>query len=297
MASAKTAVIEALFLERWDAASGCLPNNAVTLDDVSRAIGRIGATLSQKNPANFMKDVVRRRDSYFRILPTSVREAGYGVAQRTGGSLCFTFEPIARCERMWVLPNPERLAQPHRVQSISIPIASRQLGREEETWMIQVVTLLKIIETHLALYSPMPVKHLEQLQISVKQRDAEIDALYLAQVGESIEVGDLRRVIVSCEVKGFDDDILKTQIAQQVKSLAANPVLRIEGLLPLAVKVIRARERCVVHVVEFQEVAPADADAQEFDTLAIATEQSYEVIPAVQGLTERISALSRSGLE
>jgi hypothetical protein len=86
MASAKTAVIEALFLERWDAASGCLPNNAVTLDDVSRAIGRIGATLSQKNPANFMKDVVRRRDSYFRIL--RMRQRNYRLDRAVVGAIC-----------------------------------------------------------------------------------------------------------------------------------------------------------------------------------------------------------------
>lgn len=128
----------------------------------------------------------------------------------------------------------------------------------------------------------------------MKQKDAEIDALYLAHVGDTQEIGYLRRLVVSCEVKGFDDDILKTQIAQQLKALAANPKLRIDGLLPLAVKVIRAKDRCMLHVVEFEEVSPSNVDTVEFDTLVIATEQAYEISPAVQGLTERIRSGERS---
>ena len=287
-ASEKTDVIEYLFRERWDTHLGHLSDNVVTLDDVGHAIDRTGADLSHKNVANFIKDVVRKRDGYFRILPDAVRQAGYGVVQRTGGSCCFTFEPIARAESMWVLPDPIRVASPHPIQSVSLQIASRQLGREEETWITQVVTQLRIVETHLALYSSVHVAQVEHLQISVKQKDAETDSLYLAHVGDTQEIGYLRRLVVSCEVKGFDDDILKTQIAQQIKALAANRKLRIDGLLPLAVKVIRAKERCILHVVEFAEVPAADVDAVEFDTLAIATEQAYEISPAVQGLTERM---------
>jgi hypothetical protein len=287
--SEKTAVIEHLFGKRWDAASRTLSNSVVTLEDVAEAIRDTGVRLSTRNPANFMKDVVRRRESYFRTLPSWVEAAGYGPVQRTGDSACFRFEPIETVRNMWVVLDASGMSNPHRIESVSMQIASRKLGREEETWVTQVLTRLRLVETHLALYSPLEVAEVDHLQISVKQRDSEIDALFLAQVGDPNESAQFEQFMVCCEVKGFNDDILKTQIVQQLKAVASNRKLIIDGLLPLAVKTIRAKERCLVHVVEFKRVAPCDVQSLQFETLEVATQQVYDIYPPVPGLTEKIA--------
>ena len=63
MSSDKTLVIEHLFKKRWDAKNQRLRRTLVTQDDVVDAISfcneQDGKGRSARNPANFMKDVVR----------------------------------------------------------------------------------------------------------------------------------------------------------------------------------------------------------------------------------------------
>ena len=61
--SQKTQVIEHLFEKHWEAANGALDKTLMSLDDVAQAIRECnklyGSTLSDRNPANFMKDLLR----------------------------------------------------------------------------------------------------------------------------------------------------------------------------------------------------------------------------------------------
>ena len=63
MPSEKTPVIEILFFKYWDASKASLTKSLMSLEDVSLAIrecnARNGTTLSDRNPANFMKDFMR----------------------------------------------------------------------------------------------------------------------------------------------------------------------------------------------------------------------------------------------
>jgi hypothetical protein len=69
MASKKTRVIEGLFFDRYDIATRELSDPVVTLEQAENAIRRWGEGLSPRNPANFMKDIVRqpnRNDPFLR---------------------------------------------------------------------------------------------------------------------------------------------------------------------------------------------------------------------------------------
>lgn len=160
--SEKTAIIEALFNKRWRGQGKRLSNSIVTLDDVQRAIrsnneaNRIHR-LSTRNPANFFKDFVRKRHSANSNWPPSVLQRGYTARQVTGRGQCFEFVPLPTGQKE---PFPAGVIRPrkrtpaHDIQSASMPLASRRMGRRDEAWLIQVLARLHIIETHLALHGP-----------------------------------------------------------------------------------------------------------------------------------------------
>ena len=99
------------------------------------------------------------------------------------------------------------------MESVSLPLASRRLGRGDEPWLIQVVARLRVVESHFSLVSRRSVRQLDLLQLNVKLSGTEIDALFLAQ--EEVAPGVFEEVIVTCEAKGIRDDILEDQILKQ----------------------------------------------------------------------------------
>src|SRR5262249_5237398 len=156
--SSKAAVVEALFDARWVAASGSLSNPVVTLEDVGAAIQAFnekappGQRLSPRNLANFFRDFVRTRASANRNWPPTVLRRGYPARQVTGDNRCFEFVPLAAGQ---ALPFPLTAvagpAVPRRqLESVSLPLALRRLGRTDETWLLQVVVRLRVLETHLS---------------------------------------------------------------------------------------------------------------------------------------------------
>lgn len=68
MASKKTEIIEKLFDTRWDLNARTLSDPVITLDQVADAIrayntANRAARLSDRNPANFFKDFIRKKKS------------------------------------------------------------------------------------------------------------------------------------------------------------------------------------------------------------------------------------------
>lgn len=283
----KSEIIEALFDARWDAASKTLKNPVVVLKDVQAAIQANNESkkpkkpLSAKNPANFIKDVIRNVDTSNRIWPKAVFEAGYTAIQRTGGSRCFEFVPVKPGQKSAFarLPEPTPDTPIHRIQSVSIPLASRRLGRSDEPWLVQVLVRLKVIETHLALESDSKIVQLDHLQTNVKLSEAEIDALFLAT--EELPDKGQRELLVTCEAKGLTDDVIESQVLNQISVASQLPIAKY-AVIPIAVKAIGSSR---VLLYEFETVLTKEAKDKR--TLDIAKTAIYEFFPPVQGIGAR----------
>ncbi len=286
MATTKTLVIRRIFDARYDPESGEIANPIVTLEEVTEAIREGNAELSRsqqlsaRNPANFFKDFIRNTARANENWPNEVLEKGYTAKQRTGGNACFEFVALKREQAVPFPPTVPVITEVtprHRIQSASLPLASRRLGRNDEPWLIQVATRLRIIETHLTLESGIDILHIDHLQMSVKLRHSEIDAIFLAV--EDLGETRLREILVTCEAKTRADDILPDQILAQVKAVFGQPRLDQELVLPIAIKAIGESQ---VYLVEFETVRRGEAESVM--ELSVATSAVYELVPAVPGI-------------
>ena len=146
---------------------------------------------------------------------------------------------------------------------------------------MQILVRLRVIETHLALFSKRKIIQIDHLQMSVKLQRSEIDALFLAiELEEGGVSGSSHELIVSCEAKA-KDDVLEDQILRQVQAVFRMPAVPQSLVLPMAVKAIG---RSTVRVVEFDVVARADATS--LDALSVVSDAVYELVPPVPGIGE-----------
>lgn len=255
----------------------------VTLDEVQKAIeelnGRGLAKLSTKNPANFFKDFVRSCTSANRNWPARVFEAGWTGDQVTGKGDCFAFRPKGDRTLPFLCAQPSEAllaTEPTRVESLSLPLASRSLGRTDESWLIQVIVRLRVVELHFAT-TRADALQLDHLQTSVKLAKSEIDAVYLLQVGQ--KPADATPYFVTLEAKGRNDDILFDQIIAQVQALAGAWGDACHPLIPMAVKAVGPS---LLYVAEFAGVAPDEVAS--LTSLAIAAESMLSIAPQVPGI-------------
>lgn len=278
--SAKPAIIEEIFFERYDAVTGTLDDDTVTLNDVAAAITSINARtqkqLSTGNVANFFKDLIRNLTRANANWPQRVFECGYAGRQETGANACFRFIRVGEGETR-PFPSiivPDENAERVRVESVSIPLAARRLGRPDETWLMQVLARLRVIETHFCLFSATNFQQIDHLQTGVQLgRKSQIDAVYLARRDE-MERGSL----LCCEAKGLRDDILTDQLIRQVRALFAQKIVP-DKIIPVAAKVTGPS---LVHVVEFHPVRREDAS--ELQVLTVASQAVYEFVPPIPGI-------------
>lgn len=287
MASYKTTVIENIFRARFDSSTGLLTKPIVTLDEVSTAIHTYnkatGKTISTNNPANFFKDLVRVRIPGNLNWPKFVLDSGYTGRQVTEGNACFEFIPLPPGQTE-AFP-PVNFAQPtastpkYQIESVSLPLASRRLGRKDEPWLIQVITRLRIVESHFSLSSGRAIRQLDLLQMNVKLSGTEIDALFLAQ--EEIAGGEFQEIIVTCEAKAGRDDILENQILRQAKAPFKMKQITQDHVIPLAVKCVAASQ---IFVVEFQELERETYEGVE--SLTVASDSLFEIKPPVPGICQ-----------
>lgn len=276
--SAKTAVIEWIFDQRYDPATRVLSATLVTFDDITTAIRESGSTLRSNNPANFWKDLTRGSNGVGDKWPASVRERGYLGRTAIGGGdqASFEFIPESEYTSTSLEIDPGALAaSTHKIQAVSMPLAMRALGRTDENWIAQVVARLSVVETHFTLHSTHLVSEIAFLQTGIKLRTGEIDAAY-SMVDES---GDLW--LLSVEVKRSNEGLDKSQLVRAANGLRESYATRVnaKGVIPVLVKAIKVDGAPRIYVAEFESVLSAS------DELVRVSEGLYELTPAVPGVS------------
>ena len=257
--SAKNHVFQALFNARYDPATGRVANPLVTLEEVADAIralvqeGRI--ELSDRNPANFIKDYLRsaRRNA---IWPAPIREAGYTARQRTGVGQCFEFFPIPAGQE----PFPDDFLPTGNeptfiLQTLSLPVTTREIVRVDEQSLAQIAVKLHLLE-HFLASSPNAlgngIREITHLQNNVKLRSSEIDALYKAVAHVD---GSTRTGAIAVEVK-IGEPIIAEQIEKQALAILADHSF--EFCIPVIVKRTRKGE---IVLIQLAPVGREDIDA------------------------------------
>jgi len=273
--SQKPQVIEWIYDSMVDPATGQLGRFIVTSDDVLAGIDATGVKLSKKNPSNFIKDVIRGHGASG-MWPERLKSLRIGGRQVTGDGNVFEFVPY---EVGQVDPFPNRFGYhagvpQHRVQSISMPLATKALGRNDETYLIQVAVKLAVVETHFALVSPINVVELNHLQIGIKLRLTEVDSMYSASYTD--DAGRLQQVIITVEAKKRRQRILEEQVMQQVR--AAFNGTKTEAVIPIAM--MAAGDG--IYIAEFKMVRRSDLGS--FESLELEAEALYELTPRVKGI-------------
>ncbi|WP_250477254.1 hypothetical protein [Caballeronia sp. INML1] len=277
--SEKPAVIERIFNELWDEHAQKLTRSVVTSEDVIRAIAHFKekneSKLSVKNPANFIKDVIRSKGAS-RMWPESLKERRITAKQVTGDGNVFEF---VQYQENQTEPFPERFGYhegvwKHQIQSISMPQASKALGRDDETYLIQVAVKLAVVETHFALQSPIDVVELTHLQVGIKLRRCEVDSLFSA-IYKDIH-GTHHEMIITAEAKNKSQRILEEQIMEQVR--AAFKATKVNLVVPIAMTAAAKG----IYLAEFKGVKRSELD--QFTALDLEREALYELCPAVKGI-------------
>lgn len=276
MASEKTAVIEHLFDSNWDPEKKTLRKTLMSLDDVSHAIrycnGIDSKKRSDKNPANFLKDVVRSRNAS-NIWPAKITALGYTGEQRTGAGDSFEFIRIPPGQTE---PFPDLFRATDRTklintQSVSMSLASKELGRADEAWLVQTAVNLRIVEQHMATISALKAQEITHLQMTVKLRATEIDAIYLARFPA------LGKTLITCEAKSGKERILINQIINQVR--ATFETTDAETVVPMA---IRSEKGLGIHAIEFAPIKRSEAE--NIFELEFASDAMYRLLPPVKGI-------------
>lgn len=279
MASQKTKVIKHLFNKFWDQSSGSLSKTLMSLDDVAEGIRECnklhGTTLSDRNPANFMKDLLRGANAS-RNWPQSVANQQFTGIQRTGDGECFEFIPYKLGQTE---PFPDafqvRAAAPeYPIQSISLPLVTKSLGRSDETWLIQTAINLRVIETHFAISPAFPMLEVTHLQMGIKLRSTEIDALFLGKVGDPKKP---ESVLITCEAKQAKDPLIPSQIINQVQAAFAEA--DVGTVVPIGLRTVKG---VGFYLTEFEAIKREDAPT--LDELTLASDALYRLYPAVKGI-------------
>lgn len=275
MPSAKTAVIEYLFKQRYDEATGTMTDDLITFNDVVAGIRATGADLRTNNPANFFKDLTRSAKE--ENWPASVLAAGWTGVDAVGAAegACFRFvrlpEGQSTAFSVGLQPSTEALDKVVVVQSLSMPVATKELGREDENWVAQVASRLSVVETHFAISSPLDITEMTFLQTGAKMRKGEVDTAY------SLAAAEGGHYLLSGEVKGRREQLPRDQILRAAVALAGSPAgQKAKGVIPFGMKVIgEGRLWCV-------EFEPVTATTDELsDPVA---ETIIELRPTVRGV-------------
>jgi hypothetical protein len=174
------------------------------------------------------------------------------------------------------------------LQSISLPLTAKRLGRGDESWLVQVAVALRVVEQHLAIRKSesLPnVMEVTHLQTAVKLGKSEVDALFLA----TCEFGGKRvSTLITCEAKQERERIVGHQIIGQV--VAANRSIKLAGIdieliIPIAIQALDSPAGCI-YIAEFEPwlSSQAELDEDKLPDLVLAAEGLFELMPHVQGV-------------
>lgn len=282
--SEKTIVIEHIFDQLYDQESGRLTRTVITSEDIQAAKRYCAEHYQIKlkldsNPYNFMKDIVRGK-SASKIWPERLRAMGIVGEQRTGNGAVFefVFHEEGAPESLEADFRPTEQTHRFPVQSLSLPLASKSLGRTDESWLLQVAVNLRIIETHFATGENTQINALElsHLQMDIKLRKVQIDALFLAQHAPGLDE-KLESVLITVEAKQGNQRILTEQIARQIR--AAFESTKTDLVIPTAIAAIRNKG---IYVVEFKSVRRDEI--QNFTAPIFHRDAMFVLQPTVKGI-------------
>jgi hypothetical protein len=277
--SAKPIVIDRIYDQLFDPQTNSLSRRVVNTDDIDDAIRWAKAQhqvkLKGSNPFNFMKDIIRGEGGA-NMWPDRLKDLRIGGRQVTGQGNVFEFVDYVEGQ---TVPFPSRFGfhpgvDRFEIQSVSIPLAAKALGRNDETYLIQVAVKLGIIETHLALRSKLHILEVNHLQVGIKLRLTEVDSVYAATYED--DFGERKSLIVTVEAKKRGQRILEEQVEQQVRE--AFTAIDTELVVPLAMVVAEKG----IYVIEFNAVHRAEL--AEFSALEWASDALYELNPPVPGI-------------
>jgi hypothetical protein len=293
--SEKPVIFEYLFNQRYDGKTGLFTHSTVTQDELQEAInnlaGEMGLSLKPGNPANFLKDYLRSwsRNSTW---PTTLHHAKYTARQVYGESRVFDFVPYKTGQTE---PFPDEFPLPlgakmHELEAISLPSAARALGREGESWLIQVIVQQRVLQTHFALFSELQAVDLFHLQNAMKATP-EIDAVFLLNF---IHRGAAAKALVTLEAKNNDPvlpDQIRAQVAYMAKQCTTRPALNdIEFVIPIAAATRHSVHPRTIQLHEMEPIAVAEGaaaqDANAQHTLPLNTRSSvgYTFKPQIAGI-------------
>lgn len=281
--SKKPDVIERIYDSLVDPVTGQLTRRQVTMADVDQALdwceANLGLTRTNRNVANFFKDLIRGEGANG-MWPSKLKALRITARQSTGDGNSFEFLDY---EPLQTEPFPTHFplgATPtHPLQSISMSLRSKDLGRDDETYLIQVAVKLLVVETHLALHSPLEVIEIDHLQVGVKLRRTELDSVYS---GTYLEGGVQKSLLVTVEAKGRGQRILREQIVNQVEA-AFKEVPSISRVVPVAMSIVKtASGESGIHFIEFESFT--DVKLVTVAALIPASQQIYVLHPPVKGI-------------
>lgn len=265
MTSQKTAVLEYLYSIK--------PVGDILNDDIVDAIRATKVRLSTNNPANFLKDIVRKPTANSN-WPTALCESRITARQLYGNKKVFEFISY---EAGQTVPFPDSIdvtnAVEHTISTLTIPTMVRKYGSGDENWIAGLVHQLGIVEAQLGIFSldKWAIEDATMLQIG-KKTQPEIDMLYVARYATDLSV-------VSCEIKAFGERILLDQIEAQV-SQALSISKDFTHVIPMAIQPIRdISGSAAIHVVEFRKIARGEETALEVSSQTI-----YRLSPPIIGL-------------
>lgn len=315
--SMKVEVIEWLFRRHWPAGSArprgrmLVTRHEVVEGIQARNNNHAGARkLSVGNPANFLKDFIRKRTCNAN-WPQALKSLRITARQVYGGENVLEFvdylpddlEPFP--DRFDPTPDMEVIP----FEALSIPVEARELGRPDEAWLIQVIVSQRILYTHFAIVArdkDPRVQTLAHLQTSVKTQP-EIDATFVANVvvGSATAAESRLRAYVTCEAKQHNERILEHQIKEQVgKAFELTALLEgenaIGAVIPTVFQVIdhvvtrsdgSASKVRGIYLAQFTMIRRSDFEARYKSSLhemplAIQSRAFYEPFPMIKGISK-----------
>ncbi|OQR26668.1 hypothetical protein BWR59_29880 [Pseudomonas sp. Bc-h] len=281
--SEKPIVIERIFDTLYDKEAQTFTRTLVTAEDVQEAkrycAEHYGIKMKlDSNPFNFMKDIVRGRGAS-KMWPQRLKDLQIGGVQRTGDGAIFEFVHgiEGALDSLDEDFTPSDSTPSFAVQSLSLPLASKALGRTDESWLLQVAVNLRIIESHFASASNSQIDALEltHLQMDIKLRKVQIDALFRAL--HAAPDGKQSEVLITVEAKQGNQRILTEQIGRQV--IAAFKSTETDLVIPVAIAAIRNKG---IYVVEFAAVTRETLD--QFSVPTFHRDAMFVLQPKVKGI-------------
>ncbi|WP_280171111.1 hypothetical protein [Agrobacterium pusense] len=283
--SYKPAVIQRIFDVLTDPKTGELSRTVVYSSDIQDAKRYCNETFGSNikldsNPYNFMKDLVRGQGA-IKMWPEGVRQRGWTGEQRTGGGAVFEFVPLCESQpdKLDLDFKPRSSTPEYEVQSLSLAMAAKALGRNDESWLLQVCVNLRIIETHLAVGDDQQFQmdEVSHLQMDIKLRKVQIDALFLATL-VAVPTLNTSHALVTVEAKQGNQRILSEQIARQVVAAFAGSDINI--VIPIAVAALRGKG---VYVAEFKAIHRDELSS--FTHPELHRDAIFKLMPPVKGIS------------